>query len=244
WHPYPKAVAKEVHAFAPDRVILLPLYPQFSSTTTGSFLDAWDTATRNAGLDWPTSAICCYPSDPGFVSAVIALTRDAIERASKFGNPRVLFSAHGLPQKIVDAGDPYQDQAEQTVAAIAARMELASTDYTLCYQSRVGRLEWVRPYIDDEIRKAAEAGMPLVVVPIAFVSEHSETLVELDIEYGRMARDLGAPTYERAATVGAAPDFIRGLAGLVRQAMSGGPGRFPGGGVRACANGPGGCPNA
>ncbi len=237
WHPFAEATAAEVRGFAPDRVILLPLYPQFSGTTTGSFLTAWEAAARHAGLDRPTSAICCYPAQPGLVSAIAALTRDAIGRAAKFGKPRVLFSAHGLPRKLADAGDPYQSQVERTVAAIAARLEPGAADYRLCYQSRVGRLQWLRPYTDDEIRQAAAAGLPLVVVPIAFVSEHSETLVELDLEYGRMARQAGAPAYERAATVGTSPDFIDGLAGLVRHAMTAGPGCFPGGGVTACAGG-------
>lgn len=242
WHPYPEACAAEVKAFAPDRVVLLPLYPQFSTTTTGSFLDAWDAAATKAGLDTPVTAVCCYATEPGFVSAIAALTRDAIERASKRGPARVLFSAHGLPQKMVAAGDPYQQQVEQTVAAIVSALGPGDLDYRICYQSRVGRLEWLQPYTDEEIRQAGAEGLSVAVVPVAFVCEHSETLVELDLEYGRLAGESGVPVYVRAATVGTAPDFIAGLAGLARRAAVGRVGCMSGAGSRSCPDGFGACP--
>jgi ferrochelatase len=135
------------------------------------------------------------------------------------GTPRVLLSAHGLPEKIVQGGDPYQWQCERTAAAIVAACGIAGLDAVLCYQSRVGPLTWIGPATDDEVRRAGRDKAPLVVVPIAFVSEHSETLVELDIEYRHLATEQGVPFYAYVPTVSVAPDFIRGLAALVTQAL-------------------------
>jgi ferrochelatase len=133
---------------------------------------------------------------------------------------RLLLSAHGLPKKVVAGGDPYQWQVERTAKALVAALDIPDLDWTICYQSRVGPLKWLEPATDVEIRKAGAQGKGLIVAPIAFVSEHSETLVELDIEYGKLAREAGVPDYRRAATVGADPTFIEGLAGLVRRAMN------------------------
>lgn len=166
-----------------------------------------------------THQVCCYPTEPGFVSALADLTADALVEARKVSEPRVLFSAHGLPKKIIDAGDPYQKQVEETVAAVVERLAEPDLDVQVCYQSRLGPLEWIGPSTEDEIRRAASDGKGLVVVPVAFVSEHSETLVELDLEYDHLAQSLGVPTYVRVPTVGQHPDFIAGLAGLVERAM-------------------------
>ena len=121
----------------------------------------------------------------------------------------MLFSAHGLPEKIVKAGDPYPEQCARTAEAIAKSLSLNASDWTLCYQSRVGPLKWIGPSTDDEIRRAGRDKVPVVVVPIAFVSEHSETLVELDIEYRHMAEREGVPFFIRVPTVGTAPDVYR-----------------------------------
>ncbi len=166
----------------------------------------------------PTSTICCYPQENGFIDAIVNLLRPALDTASGDGAPRVLFSAHGLPKKIVAGGDPYQWQVEQTASAIVARLDRPGLDWRVTYQSRVGPLEWIAPYTDDEIRRAGQERKPLVVVPIAFVSEHSETLVELDIAYRRLAAESGVPRYERVATVGTHPTFIAGLVRLVQAA--------------------------
>ena len=107
--------------------------------------------------------------------------------------PRVLFSAHGLPKKIIAKGDPYQWQVENTAQAVVDDMKIEGLDWTVCYQSRVGPLEWIGPSTDDEIERAGKDGVPVIVVPIAFVSEHSETLVELDIEYKELAEEAGVP---------------------------------------------------
>lgn len=221
WHPFAGETAAAVKAYAPDRILLLPLYPQFSTTTTASSLADWRRAAAAVGLAAPTRTICCYPTDPGFVAALANATGEALAKARGQGRPSLLFSAHGLPKKIVERGDPYAEQVGETVRAVAERLGLAREDYEICFQSRVGPVEWIRPYTDAEIVRAAAAGRPIVVVPVAFVSEHSETLVELDIEYRELARANGAPAYHRVPTVGTAPEFIAGLAGLVRAAFAG-----------------------
>jgi ferrochelatase len=216
WHPMSAAVAKDVAAWQPDEIVLLPLYPQFSTTTTASSLADW---TR-LGLDAPTAVIGCYPTEDGLVRGqanAVAAALDGLEC------PRLLFSAHGLPEVVIERGDPYQWQVEQTAAAVVAALGRDNLDWSVCYQSRVGPRRWIGPSTDDEIRRAGADGAPVVVVPIAFVSEHSETLVELDIEYRALAESVGVPAYERVPALGTDPDFIEGLAGLVRAAKAGPP---------------------
>ncbi len=219
WHPMSSETAAAVKEFAPDLVILLPLYPQWSVTTTASSLRVWHEAAQTVGLEAETRAVCCYPTEPGFIIANAELVRRAYEAATPYGRPRVLFSAHGLPKRVIDAGDPYQWQCERTARAIADAIDIPDLDWLNCYQSRVGPLEWIKPSTDEEIRRAGRDKAPLIVVPIAFVSEHSETLVEIEIEYRHMAAELGVPYFARVPTVGVEPAFIGGLARLVRQTM-------------------------
>lgn len=223
WHPFTEDTVRAVKDWGADEVILLPLYPQFSTTTTASSVRVWNETARKIGLAAPQRTVCCYPDEPGFITALADLTADAIAKARATvpgQEPAIIFSAHGLPQKIVDAGDPYVTQVEATVAAAAQALGLAGGAYQIAYQSRVGPLKWVGPATDETILAAARAGKPIVVVPVAFVSEHSETLVELDIEYGHLATENGAPAYVRAPTVSTHPAFIAGLADLVRRAQT------------------------
>lgn len=216
WHPMSDEVAQAVAAYGPDEVVLLPLYPQFSRTTTGSSLGDWRRAAKATGLRTPTRAICCYPTAPGYIHAQAGLVRDAIAEAGGAAGPRVLFSAHGLPKRIIAAGDPYQAQIERTAGAVVDELGIADLDWLVCYQSRVGPLEWIGPGTDEEIVRAGADKVGVVVVPIAFVSEHSETLVELDIDYRRLADEHGVPAYVRVPAVGVDPVFIEALADLVR----------------------------
>lgn len=217
WKPFIAEAAAAVAAFKPDRVVLLPLYPQFSTTTTGSSLTEWKRAAAAAGIAAPTSTICCYPQLPGFIAAVVAATRETVAGARADISYRLLLSAHGLPKRVIARGDPYQSQVEMTAAALVAR--LGFDDHTICYQSRVGPLEWIGPATDAVIRQAGAEGKGVVIVPIAFVSEHSETLVELDIDYAHLARDAGVPDYRRVPTASVRPEFIAGLAGLVLESL-------------------------
>ncbi len=226
WHPFADETAHDVKAFAPDYVVLLPLYPQYSATTSGSSIADWIGAARAAGLDVPTRTVCCYPDLPGFVDVMADLTAEAWKRAAEAGAPRILFSAHGLPERNIAAGDPYQWQVERSAGAIAAAVRLRlgqEPDWRITYQSRVGRLVWIGPYTETEVEAAATEGRPLVVVPLVFVSEHVETLVELDVEYRDLANRNGAPAYERVRTVNEDDAFINGLATMVRAAAGPGP---------------------
>ncbi len=245
WHPMSDETAAAIADWRADEIVLLPLYPQFSTTTTGSSLRAWEAAARRAGLDRPVRAICCYPTDPGFIAAVVGLIVAALDEAKALGGTaRLLFSAHGLPKRVIARGDPYQAQVEATVAAVMDRLGEAAGDHVICYQSRVGPLQWIGPAIEDELRRAADDGIgTVVVVPTAFVSEHSETLVELDIEYRALAAKLGIANYMRVATVGTTAAFIEGLADLVTGALEGSGGLASGCGGRWCAPAFAGCPS-
>lgn len=238
WHPFAGETAREVAAWGPDRVILLPLYPQFSTTTTESFTMTWGPAAAAAGITAPTSDICCWPEAGGFIDAVARATDAAAAKLPAGAPYRILFSAHGLPKKIVEAGDPYASHVERTAAAVRPRLSAPDADYVVCYQSRVGPMEWLQPYTEDEIKRAGADGVSLVVVPVAFVSEHSETLVELDIEYAELAAESGVPHYARASTVNADAAFIATLADIVRNAPDTGTG--PAG--PGCAAAYGDCP--
>ena len=217
WHPLTEETALEVAAFGPDEVVLLPLYPQFSTTTTQSSLKAWNAAYAGSGR---SRTICCYPRAAGWVEAQAEGIRVKLDEAARDhpGRPmRVLFSAHGIPEKLVAQGDPYQEQIEATVAAVAEAAGL--TDWSLCYQSRVGPLKWLGPSTPDAIKQAGADGVGVVVTPIAFVSEHIETLVELDIEYGELAHEAGVHPYLRAPAVGVAEAFINTLALAVTDSL-------------------------
>lgn len=226
WHPMTRAAVDEVKRFAPDKVVLLPLYPQHSGSTSGSSLRAWVETAEARGLTAETLTVCCYPTEGGFIGALAHLTLKGFEearaRARDLGltaGPRVLFSAHGLPKVSIEKGDPYQSQVEMTAKAVVREMGQADLDWLVCYQSRVGPLEWIGPDTESEIERAGADHVAVVVVPLAFVSEHSETLVELDLEYGELARERGVPVYVRVPTVQTHPAFIEGLADLVGKAV-------------------------
>lgn len=214
WSPFTQDAAKAAEAWGATDAILLPLYPQFSTTTTASSLKAWRAAST-----LPASTICCYPAGAQFAQAHADAILKTWRDAGAPERPRVLFSAHGLPQRVVDRGDPYQWQVEQSVAAVWKLLP-ADWEMRICYQSRVGPMKWIGPSTEDEIHGAGADGVGVIVSPIAFVSEHVETLVELDIEYGELAKSLQLPCYLRAPALGAAPRFIDALADLVERALS------------------------
>jgi len=218
WHPLTAASVAAVKVWQPDETILLPLYPQYSTTTTASSLGVWRREAMRQGLGGLTREIRNYPIAEGFVAALAALIAGTMEEAVAGGAPRLLFSAHGLPLKIVAAGDPYPREIESTARAVAAELARPGLDWRICYQSRVGPLAWLGPSIEEELHRAARDGVGVVVAPISFVSEHSETLVELDRDYRRLAEACGVPAYYRVPTVGTDRRFIATLADLVRGA--------------------------
>lgn len=242
WQPRAADVAKEVADYAPDQVILLPLYPQYSTTTSGSSLKEWHEAAAAAGMTAPSATVCCHPMELHFIEAHRGLIADAIKMAGGAEGTRVLFSAHGLPKKIVDGGDPYEWQVEQTTKAVVKALAIPGLDWLNCYQSRVGPLEWIGPSTEDEIIRAAAEGKKIVVVPIAFVSEHSETLVELDIEYRELADQAGAKAYIRVPALGADQNYIEALGRVALDAAKREHGICPGGAeTRICPAGFGRC---
>lgn len=246
WHPFAREAVHEVQAWDPDEVVLLPLYPQFSTTTTGSSLEDWRKAAAKAGLVAPVVTICCYPDETDFIRTTavrlletITAARRELPRGTRL---RVLFSAHGLPEVIVRYGDPYQWQIERSVSAVVARIADSGLDWAICYQSRATPQKWLEPSTEHEIERAARDDVAVVVVPIAFVSEHVETLVELDVEYRTLAEKRGLPGYFRVPAANAGAGFVAALAGMVRQARVRGPGLCSSSGDRICPAGFGGCP--
>ena len=218
WNPLTEQTAAEVAAFGPDEIVLLPLYPQYSTTTSASSLKLWNTVYAGPG---DTRTVCCWPEAYGWIHAQAAAVAAKLDEAGD--RPvRVLFSAHGIPEKLVSGkGDPYQEQVESTVAAVVARLaELGRTiDHSICYQSRVGPLKWLGPSTPEALEQTARDGKGAVVVPVAFVSEHVETLVELDIEYRELAHQIGVSPYLRAPTVSTAAPFIEALADAAVNAL-------------------------
>jgi len=216
WHPFSTDVARNVKDFDPDRLILLPLYPQYSITTTGSSFIDWMKSAGKVGLEKPYQAIRDYESHPLFIQSHVSLIKENLAKIENPENYRILYSAHGLPKKIIEAGDPYQKQVEKTCALV--QEELGNPDHMICYQSRVGPLEWIGPSTEEEIERAGRDGKSIIMVPIAFVSEHSETLVELDMDYRSLAEKNKVADYRRIKALGCEENYIAALADLCKMA--------------------------
>jgi len=246
WHPFAGEAVKAVKAFGPDRVLLLPLYPQFSTTTTGSSISDWHEQAARYGLVAPTTTVCCYYDDEGFVGAYARLVDEGVAEAKAALKPgvrlRLLFSAHGLPESIVKAGDPYQAEVEASVAAVMARLADRDVEHVVCYQSRATPQKWISPSTIECIEEAGRDQVAVLLVPIAFVSDHIETLVELDIENAVLAHEKGVPGYFRAKVPNGDAAFIAALAGLARRAVARGEGLCSHRGGRACDVRHGDCP--
>lgn len=211
------AAMKEIKKEAPDRIVLLPLYPQYSTTTTASVLREAHKAAQKEGIKQPLIAIENFYENEGFIAAFVELIREKEKQAHAFGKPVLLFSAHGLPERIVTKGnDPYPYQCWETMKNMTSVLKSGS-EAVLCYQSRVGPMKWIEPYIEDEIDRAAGHKRPIVVIPLSFVSEHSETMVELGMVYRERALLKGAPFYDVVPTVGIHPAFIKGLARKIHE---------------------------
>ena len=212
WHPRASEVINNVKLFDPDEIVLLPLYPQYSASTSGSSIKEWNDVCKSNNYKIKTSTICCYPTHKDFIKAHIFEIKKKINSINNF---KLIFSAHGLPARNIKKGDPYQWQVEQTVNEIVNLLNLENLDWILSYQSRVGPLKWIGPSTDEIIIENSKLNKHIVLVPIAFVSEHSETLVELDIEYKKIAKENGCTNYIRVPALGSNQLFIKGLAQLI-----------------------------
>ena len=212
WHPRAEDVVKEVINYDPNEIILMPLYPQFSAATSGSSIKEWNDICLKNDLKVKTSIFCCYPTDENFIEA----HKNEIEKKIKnLDNFKLIFSAHGLPEKNIKKGDPYQWQVEQSVDKIVESLNIKNLDWVLSYQSRVGPLKWIGPSTDNIIIENSKLGKSIVLVPIAFVSEHSETLVELDIEYKELADKNGCKNYLRVPALGTNEKYIKAMSNLI-----------------------------
>ena len=212
WNPRANVVIKDVQSFNPEEIILMPLYPQYSAATSGSSIKEWKNVCKKNNYHVKTSTICCYPTDQNFINAH---TKEIIKKIKDLKNFKLIFSAHGLPEKNIKKGDPYQWQVEQSVKKIVENLNIENLDWILSYQSRVGPLKWIGPSTEDIIVENSKLGKHIVLVPIAFVSEHSETLVELDIEYKEIADTNGCKNYTRVPALGTNEDFIKAMSELI-----------------------------
>ena len=216
WNPRAIDVIKQVKEYNPEEIILLPLYPQFSASTSGSSINEWKNLCKKENYRIKTKTVCCYPTENNFILSHVNLIKETIKNLEN-NNFKLLFSAHGLPENKIKKGDPYQWQVEQTVARIMSKLKDENLDYTISYQSRVGPLKWIGPSTDEMIIKYSKEKKGIVIVPVAFVSEHSETLVELDIEYKKLAEKNGCSFYKRVPALGVEENFIKGLTELILQ---------------------------
>ena len=214
-YPFFEDVASNVQKFDPDEIILLPLYPQYSTTTTKSSIDLWKLHESDFGFDTKTKYVYSYETEPNFIKSYAELLRSQLKKAKELGKPIVFFSAHGIPLNRIQKGDPYQKHVEASVAHIIKHFEKDEFDYVICYQSKVGPLKWLTPATEQCILEAAQANRSIVVVPVSFVSEHSETLVELDIQYKDLALENGAKGYFRVPASGIEPSYIECLKQVV-----------------------------
>ena len=212
WHPRAENVVKEVISYNPHEIILMPLYPQFSAATSGSSIKEWNNICAKKNFNVKTSTICCYPTDENFIKAH---KNEIIKKIKNLENFKLIFSAHGLPEKNIKNGDPYQWQVEQSVDKIVKSLNIKDLDWILSYQSRVGPLKWIGPSTEEIIVENSKLDKHIVLVPVAFVSEHSETLVELDIEYKELADKNGCKNYSRVPALGINENYIKAMSNLI-----------------------------
>lgn len=215
WRPFTEEAVRALLAAGCDRFLHLPLYPQESEATTESSSRELRRVLAALAPGAPLDEVRSYHDDPGYVAAVRATVDEALAAVRAVGAtaPQVLFSAHGLPQRFERRGDPYVREIQATRAAVAAGLPVPTH---LSFQSRVGPVAWVKPYTDATIeRLAAEGVRDLVVVPLGFVSDHFETLYEIDRMYGDLARSRGVERFVRAPSLNDRPDFVEALASIV-----------------------------
>ncbi len=217
WYPLAKHAALEMKEDGVARAIALPLYPQFCAATTGSSLNDLRRWMTWAGCSFPVTEIRSYPEHPKYVAALAETVASAIRGADRDGI-FLLFSAHGVPQALIDGGDPYRAETERTVAAVMRGFP--GLPHGISFQSRAGRAAWLGPDTVDEVTRLARAGVTtLVVVPVSFVSDHVETLHELDVRLAAHAREAGIQSFLRAPALNDAPPFISALKDLVLGAV-------------------------
>jgi ferrochelatase len=220
WHPLTAEAIAALDAWGPDEVVLLPLYPQYSFATTGSALNEWRRCWRGAWrAAMPVRTVESFHDHPLLVAAFAERIERSLAHFARPAEVHLLFSAHGLPVSFITRGDPYQRQVEETVAAVVAHGAWRNS-YSLCYQSKVGGQRWLEPMLEPELERLGREGVrSVLVVPIAFVSDHIETLHEINIEARAVAEAAGVEQFEMIAALGEHPKFIAALAELVLRSV-------------------------
>jgi protoporphyrin/coproporphyrin ferrochelatase len=226
WRPFTREAVAELEAAGCEQIVLLPLYPQYSSTTTGSSLNEWERRWRGrddhatAGETPTLHLIREFYRDPGYLDSLVEKIEEALARFPEPQAAELVFSAHGVPLAVIEKGDPYQRQVEETTALVMERGGFPNR-HRLCYQSKVGASKWLQPSLRETLKRAAGEGVrDLCVVPISFVSDHVETLGEIDHEARGLARGLGIRQFEMTAGLNDSPRFIAALADLVKNVLS------------------------
>jgi len=216
WHPFTAEAITELQAHAPEEVVLLPLYPQYSRTTTGSSLNEWKRCFRPNGWNPRISTVTEFHEDPDYIESLVRIVDQSVSRFDDPCDVDMVFSAHSVPMAVIEGGDPYQRQIERTVELVWQKGRWPGRRH-LCYQSKVGASKWLQPSMHETIKRLAAAGSRhILVIPVSFVSDHVETLHEIDIEHREQARGLGIDDYRMVPGLNSAPHFIAVLAQLVR----------------------------
>ena len=216
WHPFTREAIGQLQAAECDEIVLLPLYPQYSSTTTGSSLNEWRRLFRD---DVPVHRVQTFYRHPMYLDAVIEKIEAALARFPRPERAEIVFSAHSVPLAVIEKGDPYQRQIEETVELLMLRGGWRNR-HRLCYQSKVGASKWLQPSLHQTLRQLqAERVREVCVVPVAFVSDHVETLGEIDHEARKQAQQLGITQFEMSAGLNDSPKFIKAMAQIVLEAM-------------------------
>jgi protoporphyrin/coproporphyrin ferrochelatase len=223
WHPFTEEAIAQIKQDQVEKLVILPLYPQFSISTSGSSFrlmqQMWLEDPDLAKIEY--TVIPSWYQQPKYLQAMAQLIAGELDKLEHPDTGHIFFSAHGVPESYVkEAGDPYQKEIEECSELIIETLN-RSNPYTLAYQSRVGPVEWLKPYTEDAIAQLGKQGVnDLVVVPISFVSEHIETLEEIDIEYRELAEESGIHNFRRVAALDTHPLFIESLKELVINALN------------------------
>lgn len=221
WHPFLSEAVEKIEKSAIESLVILPLFPQYSVTTTGSgfavlrgLIDKRP-SFKKLDVQWVSS----WPSHPPYIDSFVQAIRRELEKFADPENAHILFSAHSIPESYVRNGDPYLEQTKITIEAIMDRLDRRNP-YQLAFQSKIGPVKWLEPFTNDAIMHLGRQGVrDILVVPVSFVSEHIETLYELDILYKKVAKEAGVENFRRVPALNSDPAFIRALADLVENIL-------------------------
>ncbi len=216
WHPFTSEAVEQLRAARCDEIVLLPLYPQYSSTTTGSSLNEWKRLFHD---DTPVHSIETFYKNEAYLDSVVERVNEALSRFPLADRPEIVFSAHSVPLSVIEKGDPYQRHIQETVQLLMQRGRWRNP-HRLCYQSKVGASRWLQPSLHQTLRQlSSERVREVCVVPVAFVSDHVETLGEIDHEARHEAHELGITQFEMSGGLNDSPKFIRALTELVLESL-------------------------